>query len=88
MKVREVKFRPRTDKHDVEHKMRKVNELLEAGDRVRLIVTFRGREQAHRDVGERLLQDLLALTPDKTYIGPIRDEPKSVTVDLLVKKHG
>ena len=86
MKVREVKFRPRTGKHDLDHKMKKVVELLEAGDRVRLIVTFRGREQAHRDIGNRLLESLLTLTPDNTYVGPIRDEPKSVAVDLVIKK--
>lgn len=87
MKLKEVKFRPRTDKHDLEHKMKRVVQFLQEGERVRLIVQFRGREQAHRDIGERLLQDLIALTPDRTYVGPIRDEPRSVAVDLVLKNY-
>jgi translation initiation factor IF-3 len=87
MKLKEVKFRPRTDRHDLEHKMKKVNEFLAAGDRVRLIVTFRGRELAHKDLGEKLLFNLLDLCPPNTYVGPIRDEPRSVSVDLMVRKH-
>lgn len=87
MKLKEIKFRPRTEKHDLEHKMKKTTKFLEAGDRVRLVVTFRGRELAHRGIGERLLFDLLDLCPPKTFVGPIRNEPKSVSVDLMIKKH-
>jgi translation initiation factor IF-3 len=85
-RLKEVKFRPRTDTHDLQHKMKKVIEFLEEGDRVRLTVFFRGREQAHRDLGEKLLNELVAQAPPRTYIGPIRNDPKSVSIDLIFKK--
>lgn len=85
--MKEVKFRVRTDKHDIQHKMKKVTQFLEEGERVRIVVSFRGREQAHRDLGHKLLTELAGLTPDHTYVGQIREEPRSVTMDLVVKKH-
>lgn len=54
-----MKFRPRTDSHDLKHKMKKVREFLDAGNRVKLIVSFRGREMAHLDKGMDLLTNLL-----------------------------
>ena len=86
MKTKEVKFRPRTEDHDLQHKMRKVVEFLEAGDKVRLVVSFRGREQAHRDIGNRLLERLIALAPDRTFVGPFRDEPRSVSVEIKFRR--
>jgi translation initiation factor IF-3 len=87
VKLKEVKFRPRTDQHDIQHKSKKVNQFLAAGDRVRLTVRFRGRELAHKDLGSRLLERVIALAPENTYVSPFRDEPKSVSVDLVLKSH-
>ena len=55
-KVKEVKFRPVTEKGDYEVKMRKIHEFLEEGDKVRVIVFFRGREMAHQALGVQLLE--------------------------------
>ena len=47
--VKEVKFRPNTDTHDYDVKMRNVLRFLEGGDKVKVTVRFRGREMAHQD---------------------------------------
>ena len=63
--VKEIKFRPVTDDHDYEIKMRNAKRFLEDGDKVKFIVQFRGREMAHQELGLRYLlraeQDLIDL---------------------------
>lgn len=58
--VKEVKFRPGTDQHDYQVKMRNVHRFLEDGDKVKLTLRFRGREMAHRELGRELLQRIEA----------------------------
>ncbi len=57
--VKEIKFRPGTDDHDYGYRAKRAYEWLEAGDKVRATIAFRGREMAHRDLG-RLILDRLA----------------------------
>ena len=62
MELKEVKFRPRTSEHDFEVKRNKMVKFLQEGDKVKATIMFRGRENAHRDIGmkmmERLIQDV------------------------------
>jgi translation initiation factor IF-3 len=58
--VKEIKIRPKIGEHDLEVKLRHVKEFFEEGDRVRLIITFRGREMAHQDLGRAVLEKALA----------------------------
>jgi len=53
--TKEVRFRPKTDEHDFEFKVRHARKFLEAGHRVKATVMFRGRENAHREYGQRVL---------------------------------
>jgi translation initiation factor IF-3 len=53
--VKEIKLRPKIGQHDLDIKLRHIREFLEEGDRVRLVVTFRGREMAHQDLGRAIL---------------------------------
>ena len=55
IEVKEVKFRPNTDTHDYEVKMRNVVKFLENGDKVKVTLRFRGREMAHQDLGAIVL---------------------------------
>ena len=48
IEVKEIKFRPGTDTHDYEVKMRSVTKFLENGDKVKITLLFRGREMAHQ----------------------------------------
>jgi len=56
--VKEVKFRPGTDDHDYQFKMKHARQWLGEGDRVKATIFFRGREITHRELGAELLQRL------------------------------
>ena len=55
IEVKEIKFRPGTDTHDYEVKMRSVTKFLEKGDKVKITMRFRGREMAHQELGVNVL---------------------------------
>jgi translation initiation factor IF-3 len=52
VELKEVKLRPKTDEHDLDFKIRHARRFLEEGNKVKITVRFRGREMAHRDIGE------------------------------------
>jgi len=54
--IREMRLRPKIGDHDFEAKIRVVHKLLEEGDKVKIVVMFRGREVTHADLGIKLLQ--------------------------------
>ena len=54
--VKEIKLRPNIDSHDYDVKMRSVRKFLEAGDKVKITLRFRGREMAHVELGSQLLE--------------------------------
>ncbi|MDX1625878.1 MAG: translation initiation factor IF-3 [Wenzhouxiangellaceae bacterium] len=56
VQVKEVKFRPGTDTHDYDVKMKNLRRFLEEGDKVKVTLRFRGREMAHQDLGRDLLK--------------------------------
>jgi translation initiation factor IF-3 len=57
--VKEVKFRIRTDDHDFDFKIRHILRFLEEGDKVKVVVMFRGREVVHRDLGFKIFEEVL-----------------------------
>ena len=71
--IKEVKFRPGTDIHDYDVKMRNVMKFLEAGDKVKITLRFRGREMAHQDLGLDLLN---RVKDDVGETGKIEAMPK------------
>ncbi len=73
IEVKEVKFRPNTDTHDYEVKMRNVVKFLENGDKVKITLRFRGREMAHQNLGRDLLE---RVAEDVKEIGKIENMPK------------
>ncbi|MDE0825919.1 MAG: translation initiation factor IF-3 [Akkermansiaceae bacterium] len=64
-KMKEVKFRPRTEEHDYNVKLGRAEAFLEGGHKLRVALQFRGRENAHREVGfvvmERIKKDLKSM---------------------------
>lgn len=58
VQVKELRFRPNTDDHDLEFKTRHAREFLESGDKVKATVQFRGRDMLYTEKGEELLKDL------------------------------
>jgi len=73
IEVKEVKFRPNTDTHDYEVKMRNVFRFLENGDKVKVTLRFRGREMAHQQLGRELLERVAA---DTEEVGKVENMPK------------
>lgn len=55
LELKEVKFRPKTHGHDFDFKLRHVRRFLEDGDKVKLVVQFRGREVIHPETGKDIL---------------------------------
>jgi translation initiation factor IF-3 len=51
IKIKEVKFRPTTDDNDLLTKARQLQKFVDDGNRLRVTITFRGREMAHREIG-------------------------------------
>ncbi|PFG51220.1 translation initiation factor 3 (bIF-3) [Marinobacter sp. LV10R520-4] len=54
--VKELKFRPGTEEGDYQVKLRNLIRFLEAGDRGKITVRFRGREMAHQEIGMKLME--------------------------------
>ncbi|MBW0157846.1 translation initiation factor IF-3 [Sedimentimonas flavescens] len=73
IEIKEVKFRPGTDTHDYEVKMRSVMKFLEGGDKVKITLRFRGREMAHQQLGLELLN---RVKDDVGDAGKIESMPK------------
>lgn len=66
--VKEVKFRPRTDDHDFDFKVKHILRFLEGGDKVKVVVMFRGREVVHRDIGFRIIEEVLTRVAEKSVV--------------------
>ncbi len=73
IEVKEIKFRPGTDIHDYDVKMRSVYKFLENGDKVKITMRFRGREMAHQELGRELLE---RVADDVKDHGKVENIPK------------
>ncbi|HAE86601.1 TPA: translation initiation factor IF-3 [Candidatus Marinimicrobia bacterium] len=56
VQMKEIRFRPGTDVHDIETKAKKIRKFIEDGSKVKITVMFRGREMAHKEYGHRVLE--------------------------------
>lgn len=73
VQVKEIKFRPGTDDHDYDYRMKHAREWLEDGDKVRAAIAFRGREMTHRELGAKILK---RLTEDLADLADVEVYPK------------
>ncbi|MCH1562795.1 MAG: translation initiation factor IF-3 [Rhodobacteraceae bacterium] len=73
IEVKEIKFRPGTDIHDYDVKMRSVYKFLGNGDKVKITMRFRGREMAHQELGRELLE---RVAEDVKDYGKVENIPK------------
>jgi len=71
--IKEMKLRPKIDAHDYETKKGHVVRFLRAGDKVKITIMFRGREQHRPELGFRLLQKL---AEDVQELGFVESSPK------------
>lgn len=80
-KTKEVKFRPRVDVHDFMTKLRRAEEFLDKGNKVKLTLSFRGREMAHTEVGFETIQRAIE---DISHMATPDNEPKLVGRNINV----
>jgi len=73
VQVKELKFRPNTDDHDYDFKMKHAVRFLQDGNRVKAVVQFRGREIAHADLGKKLL---MRFADDLAAYGSVEGVPR------------
>lgn len=66
--LKEVKFRPKTHDHDFDFKTRHIRRFIEEGDKVKLVVQFRGREITHPETGRKILEKVIRELADVTLI--------------------
>jgi translation initiation factor IF-3 len=71
--VKEIKFRPGTDIGDYDIKVRNLTKFLEAGNKVKVTLRFRGREMAHQELGMEMLNRVEGALQD---IGVVEQMPK------------
>jgi translation initiation factor IF-3 len=64
VETKEIKFRPKTEEHDMDFKVKHVRRFLEGGNKVRLAVVFRGREITHPQTGMKVLNRVVELCSD------------------------
>jgi len=74
IQLKEIKVRPKTDDHDYLTKLKHIRRFLEAGDRCKVTVFFRGREIVHKDRGLIILSRIVE---DLGELAKTEQEPKS-----------
>ncbi len=81
--IKEMKLRPKIDQHDYDTKKGHVVRFLRAGDKVKITIMFRGREQHRPELGYRLLQKLAADVEDLGFIeSNARQDGRNMTMVL------
>jgi translation initiation factor IF-3 len=79
--VKEIKLRPRTDKHDLEIKVRQIKEFLAEGNKTKVTVTFRGREMANQELGRAVMTSVVEQV---TEAGTIEYQPRMEGRSLIM----
>lgn len=87
IEIKEMKFRPGTDDGDYQVKMRAIRRFLEEGDKVKINLRFRGRELAHIDLGDAMLNRIeQELKEDAVIEQRSRVEGRVMSMMLAPKK--
>lgn len=68
VQIKELKFRPGTDVHDYQVKMRNLVKFIEEGNKVKVTIRFRGREMAHQELGMEVIDRIEADLGDSVVV--------------------
>lgn len=79
--LKEIRMKPKIGEHDVETKARNARRFLNAGDRVKISVRFRGRENLHQEIGRDLL---LRMIEDLNDVAIVDQQPRSEGQDMSI----
>ncbi len=88
--LHQVKMRPNIGRHDMEAKGRTAARLLRNGDKVKISITFRGREITHREIGAERIQEMIETLEENgvatTVEKPISIEGRSMSMIVVEDK--
>ncbi|MBN1503757.1 MAG: translation initiation factor IF-3 [Candidatus Eisenbacteria bacterium] len=79
--LKEVKLRPKIEEHDYQFKINHARRFLEAHDKVKFTVTFRGREMTHAELGHKLLERVVV---DLEIVGQVEGATRSEGKNLVM----
>lgn len=79
--LKEIRLKPNIDDHDLEYRTRQARKFLQDGDKVKISVRFRGRQNLHKDIGRELLVKVIE---DLREDGAVDQLPKSEGSDMSI----
>ena len=79
--LKEVRVSPRIDSHDYEIKMKHIKEFLQKKHKVKVRMMFRGREMAHKDIGQKVMDKLVK---DIESLGRVDREPRMLGRSMVL----
>lgn len=79
--VKEIKLRPRTDRHDLEIKIRQIKGFLQEGNKAKVMVQFRGREMANQEMGRSVMSSVIEQVAE---VGTIEYAPRMEGRNLIM----
>jgi len=86
MQLKEIKVRPHIDEHDLEFKIRNIKKFLQAGNRTKITMMFRGREMAYPEMGKSTLERIAMEVTDMGIVEhPPRMEGRNMILVLVPK---
>ena len=81
--LKEVKLRPKTEEHDLQVKLRNIERFLGEGHKTKVSIVFRGREMAHKNLGERMMERIIGETKEWGVVEhPPKFEGRSIIIIL------
>ncbi len=78
--IKEIKFRIKIEEHDYQTKVKHIREFIEHGDKVKVWIWFRGRENVHPEIGEKLANRIIE---DVSDIAKVEKPPKKEGRNML-----
>lgn len=79
--VKEMKYRPKIGPGDFETKTRKVEKFLDAGNKVKVTIMFRGREMQHPELGRKILENVASTV---SHVGKVEFQPRQDGRNLVM----
>ncbi len=84
--LKEIRLRPKTEKHDVEFKLKKARKFVEQGNKLKITIMFKGREIVYQEFGMNVMKEIEnALSDIAKLESPIKKEGKNL-IGYFVKK--
>ena len=84
--VKEIRFRPKTEKHDFNFKIKNARKFIEQGNKLKTTVIFKGREIVYQDFGMNVLKEIEKELSDIAKVeSPVKKEGRNLIVYFIKK---